>query len=54
MLRCPRCGNLIYPKIAPAVIVALTDGDRLLMYQAAWDSSCRSMWMVPSPFKRAK
>ena len=31
MLRCPVCGNLIYPKIAPAVIVALTDGDRLLM-----------------------
>ena len=31
MLRCPSCGNLIYPKIAPAVIVALTDGDRLLM-----------------------
>lgn len=31
MLRCPHCGNLIYPKIAPAVIVAVTDGDRLLM-----------------------
>ena len=31
MRRCPVCGNLIYPKIAPAVIVALTDGDRLLM-----------------------
>ena len=31
MLRCPVCGNMIYPKIAPAVIVALTDGDRLLM-----------------------
>ena len=31
MLRYPRCGNLVYPKIAPAVIVALTDGDRLLM-----------------------
>ena len=31
MLRCPRCGNMIYPKIAPAVIVAVTDGDRLLM-----------------------
>ena len=31
MLRCPACGNMIYPKIAPAVIVALTDGDRLLM-----------------------
>lgn len=31
MLRCPHCGNMIYPKIAPAVIVALTDGDRILM-----------------------
>ena len=31
MLRCPRCGNLIYPKIAPAVIVAVTHGDRILM-----------------------
>lgn len=31
MLRCPRCGNMVYPKIAPAVIVAVTDGDRLLM-----------------------
>ncbi len=31
MLRCPRCGNMIYPKIAPAVIVAVTDGERLLM-----------------------
>ena len=31
MLRCPHCGNLIYPKIAPAVIVAVTDGDRILM-----------------------
>jgi len=31
MLRCPSCGNSIYPKIAPAVIVGLIDGDRLLM-----------------------
>ena len=31
MLRRPHCGNLIYPKIAPAVIVAVTDGDRILM-----------------------
>ena len=31
MLRCPACGNMIYPKIAPAVIVALTHGDRLLV-----------------------
>ena len=28
---CPRCGNLIYPRINPAIIVAVTDGDRLLM-----------------------
>ena len=31
MLRCPVCGNTIYPKISPAVIVAVTDGDRLLL-----------------------
>ena len=31
MLRCPRCGKLIYPKIAPAVIVAVTWGDKILM-----------------------
>ena len=31
MLKCPSCGNAIYPKIAPAVIVGLTDGDRLMM-----------------------
>lgn len=30
-LHCPSCGNTIYPKIAPAVIVALTDGDRILL-----------------------
>jgi len=31
MLHCPVCGNSIYPKISPAVIVGVTDGDRLLM-----------------------
>lgn len=31
MLHCPVCGNSVYPKISPAVIVAVTDGDRLLM-----------------------
>lgn len=35
MVRCPACGNVIYPKIAPAVIVALTDGDRILMTKYA-------------------
>lgn len=31
MLRCPVCGNSIYPKISPAVIVGVTDGERLLL-----------------------
>ena len=31
MLRCENCGNMVYPSIAPAVIVAVTDGDRLLL-----------------------
>ena len=31
MLRCPVCGNTVYPKISPAVIVGVTDGDRLLL-----------------------
>lgn len=30
-LVCPFCGQVEYPKISPAVIVAITDGDRLLM-----------------------
>lgn len=28
---CPKCGNLIFPRINPAVIVAVTNGERLLM-----------------------
>lgn len=28
---CPHCKNTIYPKISPVVIVAVHDGDRLLM-----------------------
>ena len=31
MLYCPNCDNRIYPRINPAVIVAVTDGDRLLL-----------------------
>jgi len=31
MVRCDSCGNLVYPKISPAVIVGVTDGDRLLL-----------------------
>ncbi len=35
MLRCLKCGNMIFPRISPAVIVAVTDGDRLLLSKYA-------------------
>lgn len=35
MMRCTSCGNTIYPRIAPAVIIGVTDGDRLLMSKYA-------------------
>ena len=35
MLRCPNCGNLIFPRISPAVIIGVTDGDRILMSKYA-------------------
>ena len=28
MMRCPECNNMIFPKIAPSVIVGVTHGDR--------------------------
>lgn len=31
MMRCPKCGATIYPRISPAVIVGVTDGDKLLL-----------------------
>ncbi|MBR1612527.1 MAG: NAD(+) diphosphatase [Succinivibrio sp.] len=30
-LVCSKCGNIIYPKIAPAVIVGVTDGDKIVV-----------------------
>lgn len=30
-MRCPHCGNLVYPRINPAVIVAVTDHDRIIL-----------------------
>lgn len=35
MLSCPECGNEVFPKLAPAVIVAVTHGDRLLVTKYA-------------------
>ena len=31
MLSCPDCSNMIFPKICPAIIVGVTDGDRILL-----------------------
>lgn len=31
MLKCPSCGNMIFPKICPAVITGVIDGDRILL-----------------------
>lgn len=35
MLHCEECHNMIYPKISPAVIVAIYDGDKLLLTKYA-------------------
>jgi len=35
MLRCPVCGNMIFPRINPAIIVGVTDGDRILLTKYA-------------------
>lgn len=35
MMRCPRCGQMEYPKICPAVIIAVTDKNRLLLSKYA-------------------
>ena len=34
-LCCPHCGRTIYPRILPAVIIGVTDGDRILMTKYA-------------------
>ena len=35
MMRCPECGMMHFPKISPAVIVAVTNGDKLLLTKYA-------------------
>lgn len=35
MLSCPECGNMVFPKIAPAVIVGVTNGRKILMTKYA-------------------
>ena len=35
MMLCPECGNMIFPRIAPAAIIALTHGDKLMLAKSA-------------------
>lgn len=35
MMRCSVCGQMVFPRIAPSVIVALTDGDKIMMTRYA-------------------
>lgn len=35
MMRCPECGNMIFPRISPACIIALTNGDKIMLAQHA-------------------
>lgn len=35
MMQCPCCKNMVFPKIAPAVIVGVTNGDQILMTKYA-------------------
>ena len=35
MMRCEKCGNMIFPRIAPAAIIALTNGDKLMLSRYA-------------------
>ena len=34
-LRCPDCGNIVYPRINPAVIVGVINGEKLLLTRSA-------------------
>ncbi|WP_405290169.1 NAD(+) diphosphatase [Methanobrevibacter sp.] len=41
MLKCPQCGQVHYPRIAPAIIVAIRNGDKLLMAKHSYHENIR-------------
>ncbi len=45
---CPACGQVEYPKISPAVIIAITDGDRMILtrYRPSPDHAYRGYALV--------
>lgn len=48
---CDKCGNVIYPRISPAVIVAITRGDEILLAHSA--RFAKSMYSVIAGFVEA-
>ena len=50
-LSCPDCGDTVYPAIAPVVMVAVTDGDRLLMTK--YGDRPLPQWVLVSGFVEA-
>lgn len=34
-MNCSKCGNIVYPRISPAVIIAITKGEQILLAHAA-------------------
>ena len=34
-MQCPVCNNMVFPKIAPAVIIGLTNNDQIMMTKYA-------------------
>ncbi len=43
---CPACGMIEYPKISPAIITAIVDGDRILLTQYARAASTYRHWAL--------
>ena len=41
MLKCPSCGQVHYPRIAPAIIVAIRKGNELLMAKHSYHDNIR-------------
>ena len=41
MLKCPNCGQVHYPRIASAIIVAIRNGDKLLMAKHSYHDNIR-------------
>lgn len=48
MLACDACGNMIYPKISPGIIVGIIDGDNLLVTR--YNGGAPNAWALVAGF----